>query len=160
MQENTRHSPSLAAPVFVPLVVLAYVILGVYYLLYNDLPLPTGGFVALAASPILLYLAYEGAGSSPHLEPYGSFHLALNVLPGHKGSRPQTQWLNMGYWKVSVSRYDKCFPIILKSYVAQDTSIFPEACEGTVLRCYKIRLTLILEYLRSARSSCSRIRQH
>ncbi|KAK0465118.1 uncharacterized protein EV420DRAFT_1262625 [Desarmillaria tabescens] len=45
-------------------------------------------------------------------DPYGTFHHALNKLPGEDPSAPpQTEWLNMGYWK--------------------NTSVFPEACQGT-----------------------------
>lgn len=39
-------------------------------------------------------------------DPYGTFHLALNVRPEDesKGQKvPKTEWLNMGYWKVSLS---------------------------------------------------------
>ena len=35
-------------------------------------------------------------------DPYGLFHLSLNTLPGEDpDSQPQTEWLNMGYWKAS-----------------------------------------------------------
>lgn len=34
-------------------------------------------------------------------DPYGLFHLTLNKLPGEDGD-PKTEWLNMGYWKVSL----------------------------------------------------------
>ena len=34
-------------------------------------------------------------------DPYGLFHLTLNKLPSESpNSPPQTEWLNMGYWKV------------------------------------------------------------
>ena len=32
-------------------------------------------------------------------EPYGLFHLAFNNDPSNTGA-PQTEWLNMGFWKV------------------------------------------------------------
>lgn len=35
-------------------------------------------------------------------DPYGLFHLSLNKLPGENDEEdPKTEWLNMGYWKVS-----------------------------------------------------------
>jgi hypothetical protein len=35
-------------------------------------------------------------------DPYGLFHLSLNKLPGENSdSDPKSEWLNMGYWKVS-----------------------------------------------------------
>ena len=34
-------------------------------------------------------------------DPYGLFHLELNKLPFEDpNSLPETEWLNMGYWKV------------------------------------------------------------
>jgi len=45
-------------------------------------------------------------------DPYGSFHVKLNVLPGQTVAT--TEWLNMGYWK--------------------NTRIFPQACEALALR--------------------------
>lgn len=47
----------------------------------------------LAASFVAIRL-YKRSG-----DPYGSFHLGLNLLPGE--SEAKTEWLNMGYWKVS-----------------------------------------------------------
>lgn len=45
-----------------------------------------------------LALVYMKAG-----DPYGLFHLSLNILPGgSETDEPKTEWLNMGYWKVSV----------------------------------------------------------
>lgn len=44
-------------------------------------------------------------------DPYGTFHLALNRLPGDPPEGdPRTEWLNMGYWR--------------------DADVFPEACEA------------------------------
>jgi len=38
-------------------------------------------------------------------DPYGLFHLSLNKLPGESpDTDPRTEWLNMGYWKVSGER--------------------------------------------------------
>lgn len=43
-------------------------------------------------------------------DPYGLFHLELNKLPGaHPGTPPKTEWLNMGYWKVSLSKSSRLF---------------------------------------------------
>lgn len=37
-------------------------------------------------------------------DPYGSFHLGLNIPPGADSSvRPDTEWLNMGHWKVDIA---------------------------------------------------------
>lgn len=39
-------------------------------------------------------------------DPYGLFHLTLNHLPGQDPTiPPQTEWLNMGFWKVSLDAY-------------------------------------------------------
>ena len=36
-----------------------------------------------------------------HNDPYGLFHLSLNKLPFEDpNSPPETEWLNLGYWKV------------------------------------------------------------
>ncbi|KAF8525082.1 S-adenosyl-L-methionine-dependent methyltransferase [Hysterangium stoloniferum] len=51
-------------------------------------------------------------------DPYGSFHIALNVRPGEDGrKRPETEWLNMGYW--------------------EKAECFPDACESLALRIIK-----------------------
>jgi hypothetical protein len=35
-------------------------------------------------------------------DPYGTFHYKLNWVPGQSPTeRPKTEWLNLGYWKVS-----------------------------------------------------------
>ena len=40
-----------------------------------------------------------------HNDPYGLFHLSLNKLPFEDpNSLPETEWLNMGYWKVFSDR--------------------------------------------------------
>lgn len=37
---------------------------------------------------------------------YGLFHLALNRQPGEPQDKPpSTEWLNMGYWKVTSPQY-------------------------------------------------------
>jgi len=34
-------------------------------------------------------------------DPYGTFHLGLNIREGQDPTKaPDTEWLNMGYWKV------------------------------------------------------------
>ena len=39
-------------------------------------------------------------------DPYGLFHLTLNKLPREDPSvPPQTEWLNMGFWRVSDATY-------------------------------------------------------
>ncbi|KAH8998899.1 S-adenosyl-L-methionine-dependent methyltransferase [Lactarius hatsudake] len=46
-------------------------------------------------------------------DPYGTFHVPFNKVPGGPDP-PQTEWLNMGFWKVlprSVSRYYN--PVVL-----------------------------------------------
>jgi hypothetical protein len=53
--------------------------------------------VALAlVSALVLFI--RPRPQSTRLEPYGSFHLAFNAS---EEGKPETQWLNMGYWKVS-----------------------------------------------------------
>jgi hypothetical protein len=38
-------------------------------------------------------------------DPYGLFHLSLNKLPSEDpNSPPETEWLNVGYWKVFSDR--------------------------------------------------------
>ncbi|KDQ63687.1 hypothetical protein JAAARDRAFT_29711 [Jaapia argillacea MUCL 33604] len=51
-------------------------------------------------------------------DPYGSFHLSLNKLPGDQPTEaPKTEWLNMGFWKGADS--------------------FPQACENLALKLIK-----------------------
>ncbi|KDQ19908.1 hypothetical protein BOTBODRAFT_27326 [Botryobasidium botryosum FD-172 SS1] len=70
---------------------------------------------ALCATVVLVLGVSIYIGSQHH-EPYGDFHLQLNVVSGRgkHESRPETEWLNMGLWK--------------------DTGIFPDACEALALR--------------------------
>ncbi|KAF8584979.1 hypothetical protein K439DRAFT_1344575 [Ramaria rubella] len=51
-------------------------------------------------------------------EPYGAYHIALNVRPSDNPNlRPSSEWLNMGYWK--------------------NTNLFPDACEALALKVIK-----------------------
>ncbi|KIJ45179.1 hypothetical protein M422DRAFT_779090 [Sphaerobolus stellatus SS14] len=51
-------------------------------------------------------------------DPYGTYHLGLNMRPGQDSTKPpKTEWLNMGYWR--------------------DTDIFPDACEALALKIIK-----------------------
>ena len=56
--------------------------------------------VLIAIAIFLFVLAF---GFTLHKsEPYGSYHIALNALPGKDSTRrPDTEWLNMGYWEVT-----------------------------------------------------------
>ncbi len=54
----------------------------------------TGTFVTL----LVLYY-YVSRRSS---DPYGTFHLSFNKVPGSPNP-PRTEWLNMGFWKVRQS---------------------------------------------------------
>jgi len=50
-------------------------------------------------SAVILLLLFLITRSS---DPYGLFHLTLNKLPSHDPNQPpDTEWLNMGCWKVS-----------------------------------------------------------
>ncbi|KAF9015191.1 hypothetical protein BDQ17DRAFT_1340644 [Cyathus striatus] len=40
---------------------------------------------------------------SKQKDPYGLFHLDLNRLPSDDSDEPKTEWLNMGYWKVTLA---------------------------------------------------------
>jgi hypothetical protein len=52
------------------------------------------------SSIVAVYLMF-GWKQGSKSEPYGSFHIELNRLPGSpKDVAPETEWLNMGYWKV------------------------------------------------------------
>ncbi|KAJ3500401.1 hypothetical protein NLJ89_g9811 [Agrocybe chaxingu] len=58
-------------------------------------------------------------------DPYGLFHLTLNKSPsGDPDAPPSTEWLNMGYWKVSAagSYLQKVFDLRI-----QDARNLPEA---------------------------------
>ena len=50
---------------------------------------------------VLLVLVSVAAMQAPSRrdDPYGTFHLQLNAVPGQPGP-PDTEWLNMGFWKV------------------------------------------------------------
>ena len=65
-----------------------------YWKLWTDhhIALSTGIVVLLISLAIFLKPS----------DPYGLFHLSLNKLPGENpDTDPKTEWLNMGYWKVS-----------------------------------------------------------
>ncbi|KAH8986991.1 S-adenosyl-L-methionine-dependent methyltransferase [Lactarius hatsudake] len=49
-------------------------------------------------------------------EPYGTFHVRLNKVSGGPNP-PQTEWLNMGFWK--------------------DTVVFPEACQALAIQLFR-----------------------
>ncbi|KAJ7103470.1 S-adenosyl-L-methionine-dependent methyltransferase [Mycena belliarum] len=66
----------------------------------------------LLFSTVLLVALIFWLSKRASADPYGEFHLALNKLPGE--GDPQTEWLNMGYWK--------------------DTTVFPRACEALALK--------------------------
>ena len=60
----------------------------------------TAKHILLAVSVILIVVVLSLKMSAK--DPYGTFHLALNIRPGHDPSKsPETEWLNMGYWKVA-----------------------------------------------------------
>jgi len=50
----------------------------------------------IAIFVILSVLYYISRRSS---DPYGTFHLSFNTVPGSPDP-PRTEWLNMGFWKV------------------------------------------------------------
>lgn len=54
--------------------------------------------------------------SRRHGEPYGTFHVRLNKVLGGPDP-PQTEWLNMGFWK--------------------DTVVFPEACQALAIQLFR-----------------------
>ena len=48
----------------------------------------------------MIFLIFFFIGIS---DPYGMFHIALNIRPGDDPTTaPETEWLNMGYWKVNI----------------------------------------------------------
>jgi hypothetical protein len=76
---------------------LFLIILGGGYLVKNSFYLTCVGF--LFAVAFWLYIQRR------HSDPYGLFHLSLNKLPTEDpNSLPETEWLNMGYWKVFSDR--------------------------------------------------------
>ncbi|KAH9082150.1 S-adenosyl-L-methionine-dependent methyltransferase [Lactarius deliciosus] len=50
-------------------------------------------------------------------DPYGTFHVPFNKVPGGPDP-PQTEWLNMGFWK--------------------DTVVFPEACQALAIQLFRV----------------------
>ena len=73
------------------------------YLVKNSFYLTCFGF--LFAVAFWLYIQRR------HNDPYGLFHLSLNKLPFEDPiSLPETEWLNLGYWKVFSDRISmSCF---------------------------------------------------
>ena len=67
--------------------------------------MPTSWLVLLLVTCVAIaaFAVINGrSGSASSKDPYGSFHLALNEDGGvpEVGTQPQSEWLNMGYWKV------------------------------------------------------------
>ena len=61
-------------------------------------------FLAILVT-VLVYLIRPKLG-----DPYGMFHIELNASESLTDEHEQTEWLNMGYWKVShVSLVKWCF---------------------------------------------------
>lgn len=56
-------------------------------------------FPLLAIGALVCIVMYA-RGAPKGSDPYGEFHLVLNKRDGDVG-RPSTEWLNMGYWKVT-----------------------------------------------------------
>lgn len=85
-----------------------------YILFLVFLALLSISWVSAYDTGIQLFVAFIGAAliasrSTMTKDPYGLFHLTLNRLPGDDpGIPPQTEWLNMGFWR--------------------DTDVFPHAC--------------------------------
>lgn len=60
----------------------------------------TDHYIALPTALVILIISLAVYIKSS--DPYGLFHLSLNKLPGENPhTEPKTEWLNMGYWKVS-----------------------------------------------------------
>jgi len=68
----------------------------------------------LASVIFSVFYAYFSRRTS---DPYGAFHIPFNKVPGGPDP-PQTEWLNMGFWK--------------------DTVLFPEACQALALRLFRV----------------------
>lgn len=85
----------------------------------------------VGGASVVLYLLLRGSKPG-HSEPYGSFHLGLNVRPGMDRSPPQTEWLNMGYWKVPRPEvFSRAIKTCRLSHtLVQNSSTFTDACEG------------------------------
>jgi Na+/proline symporter len=63
----------------------------------------TDHYTALSTALVILIILLAVYVKSS--DPYGLFHLSLNKLPGENPhTDPKTEWLNMGYWKVSCAR--------------------------------------------------------
>jgi|SRR6266404_6434313 len=60
-------------------------------------------------------------------DPYGTFHIPFNRVPGGPDP-PQTEWLNMGFWKV---RYVTTIP----SSFIHSTTVGHINLPGSVPRC-------------------------
>jgi hypothetical protein len=55
--------------------------------------------ISVIISILVLFEIFWDKKSS---DPYGLFHLAMNVRPGDSPEQvPKTEWLNMGCWKVT-----------------------------------------------------------
>jgi hypothetical protein len=67
------------------------------------------GYLHLA---LLLSLGVGGFGlvimtGQRNADPYGLFHLSLNKIPEDSPDNPpETEWLNMGYWKVRLLDFE------------------------------------------------------
>jgi hypothetical protein len=92
-------------PVFKWMLICCTIPASLSYIAYRGLINFTNG-MAIIISVLLTIFYWLFEHSS---EPYGLFHLDMNKLPGAGGiSIPQTEWLNMGYWKVLVKPFP-CF---------------------------------------------------
>lgn len=95
-------NPLITIAKIVPLVTLS--VLVVYYLTYHDFfsILDTNRTLAVIIVGTVLILAVSHLLKNSTGDPYGLFHLSLNRLPGEiPDAPPRTEWLNMGFWKVS-----------------------------------------------------------
>lgn len=74
----------------------ATVVAARFELLHNanhDLLWRAGNFIGI----ILIIFGFVSSN-----DPYGMYHIGLNVHPGDDPrTAPETEWLNMGYWKVN-----------------------------------------------------------
>ncbi|KAF8271467.1 hypothetical protein EI94DRAFT_1657557 [Lactarius quietus] len=68
----------------------------------------------LASLVFAVFFAYFSRRTT---DPYGTFHIPFNKVSGGPDP-PQTEWLNMGFWK--------------------DTVIFPEACQALALQLSRV----------------------
>ncbi|KAK0245786.1 S-adenosyl-L-methionine-dependent methyltransferase [Armillaria nabsnona] len=66
---------------------------------------PAYAFYVVAITSFLAFIFFANKRS----DPYGTFHHSLNKLPGEDpNAPPKTEWLNMGYWKVSARDLRSC----------------------------------------------------